>query len=66
MLNMLNYDIKMYNKDGREGPTVRGVTFAQMLALTQTLKHYNIKHSVFKYEIVNTNHFTTIKYSEVI
>jgi len=40
------YDIKVYRPDGREGPTVRELTYAQQHALTDALNLYNIKHSV--------------------
>jgi len=40
------YDIKMYNKDGREGPTVRGLTYGQRYALIGILKEHNIKYTV--------------------
>jgi len=50
MLEMLCYDVKIYNIDGREGPTVRGLTFAQMLALTEGLNNYNVQHLTIAYE----------------
>lgn len=40
------YDVKVYRPDGREGPTVRGLMYAQHHALIDALNLYNIKHSV--------------------
>ena len=40
------YDIKLYKKDGREGSTVRGLTFGQAHTLIVTLNEYKIKHIV--------------------
>jgi hypothetical protein len=47
---MLLYDVKIYNKDGREGPTVRGLRLTQMLALTQGLDHHDIQYNTISYE----------------
>jgi len=43
------YDVKIYKKDGREGPTVRGLTFAQMMALTQGLNEHLVPHTTINY-----------------
>ena len=40
------YDVKIYKKDGQEGPTVRGLTYGQQYALLIALDEYNIKHAV--------------------
>lgn len=42
----MKYDIKIYKKDGREGPTVRGLTYGQAHALIVALNEYKIKHLV--------------------
>jgi len=47
---MLYYDVKIYKKDAEEGPTVRGLTFAQMLALTEGLDHHDIPYITISYE----------------
>ena len=47
---MLLYNVRIYNVDGREGPTVRGLTFAQMLALTEGLDNHNVQHLIISYE----------------
>jgi len=37
------YDVTVPRPDGRQGPTIRGLTYAQKYALMNALKHYNIK-----------------------
>jgi len=37
------YDIIIYKSDGRQGPTIRGLSYTQMHALVSGLGHYNIK-----------------------
>ena len=40
------YDVKIYKKDGREGPTVRGLTYCQRFTLEIALEEHDIKHTV--------------------
>ncbi len=43
---MVKYDIKIYRKNGREGRTVRGLTYAQKTALVGSLNEYGVNHIV--------------------
>ena len=45
------YDIKIYKPDGREGPTIRGLTYTQQWALGGALTLYNIQYSIKGYYI---------------
>lgn len=40
------YDVKIYKPDGREGPTVRGLTYGQAYALVTGLKNCFVKSKV--------------------
>lgn len=40
------YDVKIYQVNGREGQTVRGLTYGQKYALITALDEHNITHIV--------------------
>lgn len=43
---LVKYDIKIYKKDGPEGSTARGLTYAQMTALVDGLNEYDVNYVV--------------------